>query len=42
MDSSRYDIYIYDHITPGPKPEISIEQRNELLEKGKDSICKIS
>ena len=41
MDSSRYDIYIYDHITPGPKPEISIEQRNELLEKGKDSICKI-
>ena len=42
MDSSRYDIYIYDHITPGLKPEISIEQRNELLEKGKDSICKIS
>ena len=42
MDSSRYDIYIYDHIIPGPKPEISIEQRNELLEKGKDSICKIS
>ena len=42
MDSSRYDIYIYDHITPGPKPEFSIEQRNESLEKGKDSICKIS
>ncbi len=42
MDSSRYDIYIYDYTIPGPKPEISIEQRNELLEKGKDSVCKIT
>ncbi len=33
MDFSQYDIYIYDHIIPGPKPEISIEERNELLEK---------
>ena len=41
MDSSDDDIYINQAYIPGPKPEISIKQKNELLKKGYDSTCKI-
>ena len=42
MDSSEDDIYINEGYIQGPKPQISIEQKNELLKKGYDSTCKIS
>ena len=42
MDSSFNDIYINEANIPGEKPEISSEQKKELLKKGDDSTCKIS
>ncbi len=41
-DSSEDDIYINEGYIKGPKPQISDEQKKELLQKGKDSTCKIS
>jgi len=41
MDSDD-EIYINEAIMSGEKPKISEEKRNELLQIGKDSICKIS
>ncbi len=42
MESSENDIYINEAKIPGEKPEISSEQKKELLKKGDDSTCKIS
>ena len=42
IDSSDDDIYINEREITGPKPEISNEQKEELLRKGYDSTCKIS
>ncbi len=42
MESSENDIYINEAKIPGEKPEISSEQKKELLKKGEDSTCRIS
>ena len=41
MDYSYYDIYINEKKIEGSKPKISEEQKNELLDIRKYSICKI-
>ena len=41
MDYSYYDIYINEKKIEGSKPKISEEQKNEWLDIGKYSICKI-
>ena len=41
MDYSYGDIYINEKKIEGSKPKISEEQKNELLNIGKYSICKI-
>ncbi len=38
MDSSFNDIYINEANIPGEKPEISSEQKKELLKKGETSL----
>ena len=43
MSSSEDDdTYINEGEIEGEKPEITEEERNELLKKGEDSTCKIS
>ena len=42
MDSSEDEIYINEGYIEGPKPQISIQKKEELLKKGYDSTCKIS